>query len=142
MRGFTFIEILIIIGLISLLAILGFNFVFSFYYQFALEGEFELLINLIKKIRLEALDNLYSLPRGLYFTTSSYIVFSGNNYLSRNSQYDIVYPRFEKIQIIAPFNEIVFQNFSATTSASGTIELKLFDQKRKIIINNEGWVDW
>jgi hypothetical protein len=141
MKGFTFAEILIILLILGLFLSAGFVFNYSFYKSFLLEGERELLLNLLNKARLEALDNLYGLPRGIYFGNDYYLVFSGSNYSSRNPAYDQIYSR-AKIKINSPFSEIVFNNFSATSSASGTIELKEGDKIKKIQINYEGLLEW
>jgi len=141
MKGFTFFEILIVLSILGLFLSAGFVFNYSFYQAFLLEGERELLLNLLNKARLEALDNLYGLPRGVYFADDYYLVFSGSNYNSRNPAYDQIYPR-AKIKINSPFSEVVFNNFSATSSASGTIELIEGSKIKKIQINNEGLLEW
>jgi prepilin-type N-terminal cleavage/methylation domain-containing protein len=141
MKGFTFFEILIVLLILGLFLLAGFVFNYSFYQSFLLEGERELLLNLLNKARLEALDNLYGLPRGIYFSNDYYLIFSGPNYNLRNPAYDQIYPR-AKIKINSPFSEIVFNNFSATSSVSGTIELMQGSKIKKIQINYESLLEW
>lgn len=141
MKGFTFLEIMIVIVILALLFSVGFIFNLSFYQTFLLQGEQRLLLNLLHKVRLEALDNLYSLPRGVYIDENNYIIFSGSSFANRIPAYDLSYPR-SAVKIQSPFNEIIFSPLSATTTASGTIELSLNDKKFFIIINNEGFIDW
>jgi prepilin-type N-terminal cleavage/methylation domain-containing protein len=141
MKGFTFFETLIVLLILGLFLSAGFVFNYSFYQSFLLEGERELLLNLLNKARLEALDNLYGLPRGIYFADNYYLVFSGSNYNSRNPAYDQIYPR-AKIKINSPFSEVVFNNSSATSSASGTMEFIQGSKIKKIQINHEGLLEW
>jgi hypothetical protein len=106
-----------------------------------LQGEQKLLLNILQKARFDALNNLYFMARGVYIGSDNYILFSGSNFSSRNPVYDISYPR-SAVNIQSSFNQIVFTPLSATTSASGTIELSINNKKFFININNEGFIDW
>lgn len=141
MKGFTFFEILIVLFILGLFIFSGFIFNYSFYQSFLLEGERELLLNLLNKTRLEALNNLYGLPRGIYFDEDYYLIFSGPSYNLRNPNFDEIYPK-AKIKINSPFSEIVFSNLSATSTSSGTIELSLGGRIKKIQVNYEGLLEW
>lgn len=141
-KGVSYFEVLIALSLVMLIIGITFQGMLSFYYNFLLTGDFMLLVETISQARLEAINNYLSLPRGVYLASSTYVIFSGNNYEARDSRYDVVFPRSGRILITSPFSQIVFHNFSATTSASGTIMLKLNNKKREIIINNEALLDW
>lgn len=142
MKGFTIFEILLVLIFISFLFYLGLLSIVPFYYSYILENEKILILNILHNARIDALNNLYSLPRGVYFDSDKYILFSGNDFFSRNRSYDIVYPRSLNIEINTPQNPIIFSNLSATTSANGTIVLKLFNKEKRIIINNEALLDF
>lgn len=140
-QAFTFWEIIIALGIFLILFIVSFQGLGSFYYNFLLSNEEFFILDILNQARLEALANYQSLPRGVYFTTSEYILFSGDNFNNRDARYDTSFPRSKIIEIISP-EQIVFNNFSATTSVSTTIVLKLANNQRKIFINNEALLDW
>ncbi len=141
MRAFSLLEIIIVIFILSALFASIYYFQTSFYDTFLLEGEKELLLNVLRKARIEAAENLYQSPRGVYLTSTAYIIFSGQSFTNRNTSYDINFPHLN-ISIASPFSEIVFSQLIATSSASGTIILSKRNKSFKILINNEGYIDW
>lgn len=141
-KGVSYFEVLIALSLVMFIIGITFQGMLSFYYNFLLTGDLMLLVETISQARLEAINNYLSLPRGVYLTSSAYVIFSGNSYEERDNRYDLVFSRSGRVGITSPFTQIVFHNFSATTSASGTIVLKLDNKKKEIIINNEALLDW
>ncbi|KKS06894.1 MAG: hypothetical protein UU61_C0027G0001, partial [Parcubacteria group bacterium GW2011_GWB1_41_4] len=91
-NGFSLVEVVIVIGLISILASLGLFFSLGYYNVYVLNAETDLLATLFKKTRTRAIGNFNQSRHGVFVDSINrqYIVFQGNSFAARDPVFDEV----------------------------------------------------
>lgn len=139
-KGFTLIEVLLVIALGTVLTALALPVGFRFY-QFQVADEAATGV-------LSALRNAESHARlgregssfGIKFLPASYVVFQGDTYATRLVARDELFSLPTDTDIISTADEIVFARVTGVPSATGTIALTLYGRTHVIQINDEGVV--
>mgnify|MGYP001563404602 FL=1 len=140
-KGITLVEILTAMGILTVVLSLGYFVGFDFYKNYALHSEKDVLISVLRKARSQALNNVGATAHGIYIDDSSYTIFYGNSFVSRDSQYDENIKRAPGISL-SGLNEAVFQPLTATSTASSTIALSNNQKTFFIDLNYEGRINW
>jgi len=139
--GFTLIEVMIVILIVTIVAGLGLFFGLDFYRTYAIDSERDTLVSALRRSRMRALDNVNGAPHGLKIGAQNFILYTGNSYAGRNPAFDESISRSAAVNI-AGLDDIVFGSLSATSSYSGTVTLSDGVRQRTININYEGGIDW
>ena len=108
--GFTLIEILIVIFLIFILASFVVSVGLNFYKSQQLESQSQTILQTLRRAQSKAMSVEMDSSFGVYFANDHYILFKGNSYLTRDTQYDEVFDSPEIINV-SGLNEIVFLKF-------------------------------
>ena len=138
--GFTLLEILIVIGIATVLIGFGYLIGFDFYRSQILRSETQTVVSLLRVARSKAMANVNQAPHGFAFRNNTYVMFQGTSYASRDSAYD-------EITGISPLitatgtQEVVFSQLSGNANAA-TVMLSTPAASSTISINNEGRIDW
>ena len=140
-NGFTLVEIVIVVAILAVVLGLGYFVGFDFYKNYALHSEKDILISVLRKARSQALNNVGATAHGVYIDDSSYTIFYGNSFVSRDSQYDENIRKAPGISL-SGLNEVVFAPLTATSTASSTIVLNNNRNSFFIDINYEGRINW
>jgi prepilin-type N-terminal cleavage/methylation domain-containing protein len=138
--GFTFIEVSIVIAIFALFAALGLPLVSNMYEDFMLISERDQLLSVLRKTRSTSIINKNSSDHGLYVASTSFTIFEGLTYATRNQAEDEVFSSFDSVTIIGP-QEVVFQAFSGRTPST-SFSLSNNTKTIKVFINEEGNIDW
>ena len=139
-RGFTLVEIVVVMGLFAVLAGFGLFLSIDFYRSYAFRAERDMLISVLQKARSQALNNIRESPHGVRVEEDSYILFQGGSY-------DPTDPANQAIAA-APsishtgLSEVVFTQLSGGANASGTIDITDGLRTVSISINNAGRISW
>ncbi|MBI4119667.1 MAG: prepilin-type N-terminal cleavage/methylation domain-containing protein [Parcubacteria group bacterium] len=141
LRGFTLIEIVITVGIFLIVMGIGLFVGLDFYRGSALTAERDTVVSILRSARSDAFNNLHELPHGIFIDADRYILFSGASYASRDPQFDEVIFKSPAVDASGT-QEIVFQQLSATTGASGTIILSYDTRSVTIEVNGEGRINW
>lgn len=138
-RGFTLLEILIVIALLAIVA--GFGLIVSMddYRGFNFRNERDVVAGVLQKARSQAVNNMCfphgggdcsdGKPHGAYFgTDGQYVIFQGPSYASRDEDAD------EVIEVGAPvdvsgFSEVVFSRLSGDAATTGGTTLTVTDDR-------------
>ncbi len=140
-KGFTIIELLVVMGIMSVLATLGLLVTLDLYRSYAFNSERDTLVSILQKARSKSLNNLGQTAHGVYFENDKYILFDRSGYGGANSQ-DQVIPADTYINHSSP-GEIVFAQVSGNVVAgAGTITLGDGKRSTSIVIGANGRVDW
>ena len=135
------IEILVVIGILTVV----FGFVlgtgFNFYSGQALISERDSMVSVLRTARSQALNNTDESNHGIYIGADQYILFEGGSYAARNQDFDSNFPRSKGLTI-SGLTEIVFNSPQGDSTASGTITISNSLGTAKITLNNEGGIDW
>lgn len=142
-KGFTLIELLIAMAIFSGLGVLGLFVGIDFYKSSNFNSERNLIVGILQKARNQSLANINEAKHGVYFKDDEYIIFQGENYLSRASVYD------EIIKVSSGIghqglSEVVFEQLTGNPGAIGNIILSDIASQRSstISIQNEGRINW
>lgn len=139
--GLTFIEIIIVIAILTILASLGLIFGIDFYKNYGLDAERNIVLSILQKSRGQAQNNINQSPHGIYFQSDNYVLFQGASYTSRNSIYDQIIPKNPAINV-SGLSEIVFEQLNGRPQIIGDIVLDNAKRSLTISINNEGGINW
>ncbi len=140
--GFTIWEILLVLGLMAILFSLGLLVSMDFYRQKILGAERDIVVAVLKRARNEAQNNINQSSHGVYLgSASNYVIFQGNTYASRNTNFDEMFSRSGGIVLNGP-SELAFSSLDGSSSVSGTISISNGIQTSTISVNTEGRIDW
>ncbi len=148
-RGFTLIEILVVIGMIAMLGGVALFIDLNSYRGDAFRAERDTLVTLLGQARIDALNNIGEEKHGVAFfpgdAPESYVVFAGTSYAASSAATRQAFKANYKIQF-SPSSpaEVVFEQLSGNSNYSGTITIT--DPNRSfnydIAINGEGGFSW
>lgn len=143
--GFTVIEVIIAVTLMTFLAGIGLWVGMDVYRSYSYRSERNIFISALQKARLEAMVNLNEAKHGLYIETNRYTIFqSTSTYVNRNASFDQIITPAGVITLtgnpVLP-RDVVFDQLSGIT-ASGTLTITDGVRSTVISINNEGQISW
>lgn len=143
--GFTLLEVLIVLMMLSIIASTTIFFSMGFYSQNLLVAQRSQFVSLLQTVRAEAMQNIDNKPHGLAIDTNGnieYILFSGSNLITSESESRISIPYDPRFQLASETpSEIVFSQLSGESNYEG--EILMIDSLRPqsiatITINYEG----
>ncbi len=146
-RGFTLIEILIVLGLVGVIASFGVIMSYSSISRVNSSQERDLLVSLLLSgARAEALANIDEKDHGVHIQDDKYILFEGSSWGSATNKRDVIRNSVVKITgpsgILPPF-DVIFTRLSGNVSAGdGTITLTGNGQSIDFTINKVGRINW
>lgn len=139
--GFTLIEILLVIGLLSVVIATGAFADINFYNQEIRISEQAILISILQKARNESMNNIHNSPHGIHIQNNTYVLFYSMPY-DENETSNQTIQRNPNITITG-LEEIIFEQLSGNTQNTGTIAMK--DEvgvEKLIFISSNGLIDW
>ena len=152
-KGFTLIEILVIIGIMVILVALAIPSYRFFQKESDLNNSAEEIINTLRLAQNKTLASEEASKYGVYFdavsTPNQYTLFKGENYASRDSSFDEIHKlssflEIYEISLAGGGSEVVFDRISGTTSQFGSMSIGLKDNPAKtktIYIASSGQVE-
>lgn len=149
--GFTLIEIIISVGLLAILGGLGLVMSMDSYRGHAFRNERDIIVSALQKARSQSISNMCQgdctggQPHGVYLEDNQYVIFQGENYETRASQYDeVIIAQTGTTKIEGPLRSVVFSQLSGQVAPSGiiTISDKTGQHSSDIYVNSEGLITW
>jgi len=141
-KGFTLLEILLVIGIISILLVFTVPIGLDFYKSQQLETQTQSIIQALRRAQLKAMAVELDSSFGVYFGVSNYTLFKGNSYLdlSRDVRYDEIFDLPEIIDL-SGLSEVVFSKFEGKPNITGSIVLSSDSDIKTININQVGRIN-
>lgn len=141
MRGFTLIEVVMVLGILGVVFALGLPVGIDAYRNYLLTSETRKLVSVLRRAEEFALSNKNEDSHGIFLEENNFVLFKGVSFGSREGAYDEDYPREPSISI-SGFTEIVFSQLSGKPSATATVVLSNGLTSQSIDINEEGTISW
>jgi prepilin-type N-terminal cleavage/methylation domain-containing protein len=140
MKGFTLVEMLIVLGIFSVMAAAVAPFTYDNYESTLFLSEKSSLVSLLQQARQQSIDNIDGMPHGVHFDNDEVTVFEGGTYASSSSQSGEV--DLSKTVTLAGGVDVVFEQLSGQSSVS--MSLQLIDGRRSasIIVEASGRIDY
>lgn len=140
--GFTLIEILVLMAIITTFAGMGLFFTLDAYRGSLFRSEVSIIVNLLQKARNQAMNNVSQTPHGVRFELDEYILFHRDSYGSGDPADEEILAN--SVVLVTGPAEIVFDQLtgSVDTAMTGVITITYGHREVKININDEGRIDW
>ena len=144
-KGFTLIEILVVIALLTVIASFGVTAGIDSYQRFLFRSNVDTAVSLLQKARSSAIHNIGETSHGVYFcdpSNSKFVLFRGTTYDPISpSNFPVDKSKAVKVTSCPTPSEIVFTQLSGDTTG-GDITLTDGVRNVTITVNNEGGINW
>ena len=133
MKSFTLIEILVVIGIVTILIGLAIPTYFLLQRESDLTNSTEELVNTLRLAQNKTLASEGASSYGIYFNLSTsphqYVLFKGGSYDTRDGSFDEIHKLPNSLEIsevaVGGGSEIVFERISGAALQQGSISLRL-----------------
>lgn len=147
--GFTLMEVIVVIGIMTLVLAAGLAYSFDAYRGYLFRSEYKNVQHIIAQARNRAVNNFYESQHGVEFLADKYVLFIGNTY-DEDDDRNEEFPKSQAFSIIG-VDAIVFEQLSGAvdTAASSCDDSPCaitFDgggvRVQTITINDAGGIIW
>ena len=139
MKGFSLVEILIVIAILAFLLVLLAPSGIQFYRTQQLDTVTEEIVQALRKVQLNSMSVKNDSAFGVYFSSDQYVLFRGNSYLSRDQEE--VFEILNDISFSGDISEVVFSKLNGDPNNLGNIILTLDNKTKTININSAGRIN-
>ena len=138
MKGFTLVEVILVLAILMLLALLTIPLGIRFYKSQELNFVTDELVQTLRRAQLQAMSQAnYSF--GVYIQPGQYILFRGDSYMTNDDEEVFVVSNDISF---GGLNEVVFSKLDGIPSSEGTITLTNDAGEKSININSLGRVSY
>lgn len=142
-KGFTILEVTIVIGIMGLLAVLITPFMLLSVQNTSLEGEVRSFVSAIRHIQVHSKTKLDNKKYGLKLYSDKYNIFVGNNFATAESNVDVFFPigiTISQMNLSSSSTEISFGDNSVLPLYTGNLTMTNLSSNFRIFINSEGLI--
>ena len=140
-NGFTFVEILVVMAIITFMAGIGFFLSSDVFRSSSFSSDTDSLGIALQRARSQAINNIDEKPHGIKITGGDYIIFEGISYASRDTSKDETIKGNSTFTFTGP-TEVVFTQLSGQCSLCGDIVINDGSRTATILLNFEGRIDF
>jgi len=133
------VEILIVVAILAFLFVLMVPSGIQFYRTQQLDTITEEIIQALRRAQLNSMSVKNDSAFGVYFSSSQYVLFRGNSYLSRDQEE--VFEILNDISFSGDISEVVFSKLSGDPNNIGNLILTLNNKTKTININSLGRIN-
>ena len=150
MRGFTLIEVLVVLAIIAVIMSFGLIISLDSYRGYLFRSERSVLVSTFERARSRALNNYYQSAWGVCYTAPNYIIFKGTTCMTGDTiPANAAIAAASDFSNISKFPPVVFAQLTGKLIpqlSPATEELKIVitqdARSSTISINNEGTINW
>ncbi len=145
-KGFTLIEVLVVLGMMAIFATMGLVFSFDSYRGYLFRSEYTTTVNLLAKARNRAINNFNESNHGVAILDGEYRLFKTSDYDPSDSDTYESFPRNNELTFDGP-EEIIFEQLSGNLiECDGedpcTYTFGYGLKTKSITINDMGGITW
>lgn len=140
-RGFTLVELMMVIAILVLLITVSLPLAINFYKTRTLDVYEQGFVQALRRAQLKAMSVEADFSFGVYIGSDQYVLFRGNSYLARDIAYDEVFDLPDNL-LVQGLSEIVFSKLRGIPSNTGDITLTINNQTETININEMGRINY
>lgn len=140
-KAFTLLEVLLTVSILVLSAGVMSPIYFSAKNKEDLSSSVDMVVASLRRAQTLSIGGQHDTSWGVKILNGNIIIFSGNDFLSRNSALDEKILTNKNI-IISGSNEFVFDKITGSTSDFGNVILSLKSNSNTISVNKKGIVSY
>jgi prepilin-type N-terminal cleavage/methylation domain-containing protein len=137
--GFTLVELLIVIALLAIIAGVTFPFYSNILFRNSVDISNQAVSQSLRRAQLLSQSGESDSSWGIYLTSSTLTVFSGDTYATRTTSLDENHGLSDGLTITGD-TEIVFEKFTGDLPTAKSITLELDTEQKTISLNTKGLV--
>jgi prepilin-type N-terminal cleavage/methylation domain-containing protein len=151
-RGFTLIEIIVVLGIVGLLVSMVVIANTKQYTRQLSSSEESVLITSLQRARSRSMSNINAIPHGVYFGTDAcpssiydycYVIFEGEEFDDNPDTYEYVEKNNAVVIDSSDADKVViFEQLSGNLDTDVEITLTNFGEETTININTMGLINW
>ena len=156
-QGFTLIEIVVVISLISIIGGLAMLMSMDTFRNSAIRDERDVLVSTLQRARSMAVNNICSgnasvcvnalgnsdgKPHGVHIQPGSYVIFQGDSYIASDPANETVQSNAKGATVTSTGGDPVFKQLSGIVNAPVDITIEGAGHKSIISVNQEGRIAW
>lgn len=139
--AFTLLEIILVVALIAISAGIVAPIYYSAKSNDDFNNSFSTLVGSLRRAQILSMASLNDSSWGLKIIDNNIIIFKGENYLNRSTDYDEIISVNRNIRS-SGLDEVVFSKYTGKPNLSGDISWQLNTLERTLSINEIGIVDY
>lgn len=140
-KGFTLVELVLVIGILALLIVVSLPLAINFYKTRQFDVHENGIVQALRRAQLKAMSVEEDCAFGVHITSDQYVLFRGNSYAMRDSAFDEVFDLPGNLQV-SGISEIVFSKLRGIPFSTGAITLTIDNQSEAININEMGRINY
>ena len=142
MKGFTLIEVLIVIAIVTILVGLGLNINIDTYKGYLFRSERSVLVSTLERARSRAMNNYFETTHGVCYIAPNYIIFRGTTCAEGSPTNDVI-PENSVVNVsgLSASFPVIFEQLSGRADEK-EITLSEGGRTSVISINSEGTINW
>ena len=140
MRGFSLIELILVMAIIAVLFTVSVPLAINFYNTRQLDVQESGLVQALRRAQLKAMLGEGSSSFGVDINSGRYVLFSGDSYQNRDPSLDEIFTLPGSF-LVTP-GEVIFNSLTGTSSYVGDINLTIGNRSETININEAGRIEY
>lgn len=138
-RGVTLIELLLIVGIVSIIGLSSVAFYSRFFTQSAVANTADKVTSQLRKAQMYAMSGKQNGNWGVHNGANEIVLFQGATYAGRNTAFDEIFNINNNITI-SGFTDIIFTKTTGIPNTTATITITGAGNEKNIAINAQGSV--
>ena len=140
-KGFTLLEIIIVIGLFALLVGISIPFGLDVYRSYVLISETRNMVSFLRRAETLSFTNTRNDSYGVMIMNDRFVVFRGASFATRDTAFDEEYLR-SPLVIVSGIAHIVFAAVTGRPDIMGTTTFSNGVNEQTVFINEHGTLFW
>jgi prepilin-type N-terminal cleavage/methylation domain-containing protein len=138
--GFTLVELLLVMALVLIVGMVTSSIGISYYQSQILTETTDNFTSVLRQAQGYAMSGKNNSAFGIFVAEDSYVLFEGQDYESRLSNEDMIFPINSYINISGP-SEIIFSPFTGTSNVVDTVYISFGSRAKQVEILSSGYID-